>query len=213
MAIGVVIFFATGGSNGPIGGIIHTGPPQKTPAFAFTVEKPLPVPTLAGAKAKKYAGVAKTASNAATQVMDALYTEAFLDPANWQSGTYDKVWVEFDTGAAAQARKHVSVLTAGTSAGDIFGSIEPSGGALKPHVLIDSKGQPISIVAIVHFSARAKEKNGETILMQSNGEYFLRQVSGSWKVVSFQVNRSNRKVKPSPTPQTSGAATPIGTES
>ncbi len=204
---GVVVFLATGGNGGPLGGVLPGGPDNTVPEFSFKVAKPVPVATVAGAQPKSYLLAAKTAAVAANKVMHTLFTEAFLDPANWRDGSYDTVWKQFSASAAIRAQGRAAVLTAGEGAGGTFDAIEPSRGSLKTRVLLDAKGSPVSIMAVVHFSARGVGKDGTATLLQSAGSFFLKKFGGAWKVVSFEVKRTDTE-EPAPAP--SGAGSPTG---
>ncbi len=167
------------------------GPPPPTPDFAFTTAKVIAVPTRAGAKGATLKTSAKAAADDVTKAMDTLYIGAFLDPGNWQAGSYGDVWDLFETGASAEAQQQVDTLTAGTGAGATFDAIVPVTGSLKTKVLFDQKDQPFSVVAIVRFEATGSGKDGQDLQMSSEGQFVFQQVDGAWKVVSFRVLRND----------------------
>jgi len=206
----VLIFVLTGGNNGPLGPVVPGGPDNTVPEFSFSTGKAIPIPTVAGVKAKKLKGAATQAQSKADEVMDSFYTEAFLDPANWRDGSYDDVFKSFSSGAAAQAQKDLATLTAG-SVGGTIASISPAKSTLSTRVLMDSKGQPASIVALVKFSAKGSVTAGGTHVFSSVGQYFLEPVGGNWQIVSFDVKRKDQDLKPSPTP--SGSTSTSGSPS
>jgi hypothetical protein len=164
------------------------------------------VPTRTGVKVATLKTKAKSAAAQVTKSMDTLYTGAFLDPANWQAGSYNSVWDLFDTGASTEAQKQVDTVTAGTGAGSAFNAITPVFGSLKAKVLFDQKDRPFSVVAIVHFRATGRGKDGRELQMNSEGQFVFQQVGGAWKVVSFRVLRNDI---PTATP----TATPTGSPS
>ena len=188
----------TGGNNGPLGGVVPGGPDMTVPEFSFTVAKAVPIATAQNADPKKYAAAAKGAARSANDVIDSLYTQAFLDPANWRRSSYDDAFAAFDQTATDQAQRQLPVLTAGEGAGDTYTSIAPSHSTLKTRVLMDEKGRPASIVAIVRFKADGKHKDGSTTVFVSEGQYFLRQIDGAWKVTAFQVKRLDQTHAPKP---------------
>ena len=199
---GVVLGVLLLGGKNVIPGFGPTTPP--TPDFAFTKAKVAAVPTMAGVKVASLKTTAKTAADEVTKTMDLLYIGAFLDPGNWQAGSYGDVWDLFDKGASTEAQQQVDTLTAGTGAGATFDAIVPVSGSLKAKVLFDQKGQPFSVVAIVHFKATGSGKNGQDLQMDSEGQFMFQKVGGAWKVVSFRVLRNDIPVAtPSATPTVS----------
>src|SRR5437763_13698814 len=92
----LVLFHSSGGKPGitptspvPTSGTVVGG-------FAFTVRQVKAVPT------GKTAGTQAAANLAAKHIertIDALYFTGYLDPAAWQSGTYDSAWKLFSPGA------------------------------------------------------------------------------------------------------------------
>ena len=207
---GVVVFVAVilvflvrggGGDNGPF------TPDPETPPFAFETSKLLVVPTNADANTDTLDTKAKIPANDIQEIMNALYINAFLDPSNWQDGSYDDVWTLFDTGSGTEAQTQVDTLTAGTGAGDAFDTILPTGtSTLKMKVLFDPKDLPYSVVAIVKFKATGSGKDGQELQMVSKGQYVFQRVDGSWKVVSFRVVRNDEQ-QAAPSPSASGSST------
>ena len=139
--------------------------------------------------------------------MTDLYTEAFLDPANWRDGSYDEVWPLFEEGSQAAAQQDGTTLTLGPSAGGQFEQVGQPVGTLNVRVLLDRANQPVTAVAIVKFKALASAKDGTTMAVVSTGQYFLRSVSDGWLVYAFSVSRDDHEVViPSPGPSASPTA-------
>src|SRR5207247_1514740 len=147
-------------------------PDVTVPEFSFDLGKALPIPTVEGANVKKLRAPAADAQASASDVIDTFYTEAFLDPSNWRDGSYDDVFTAFRSDAASQAQNDLGALTAG-SVGDTFSKITPAHSTLKTNVLMDSKGQPASMVAIVKFVAKGTAIGGGTHTFVSLGQFFL----------------------------------------
>lgn len=205
LAVGIVVGIVAiaGGAKTPFGG----GSGLATPKFAFRVTKVLAVPTGTDAKAAQLKERARTPANEVARTMDALYTQAFLNPDNWQNGSYDAVWAMFEPGAAAEARRQADTVTAGTAAGVAFNGIQPKTGTLKAKVLLDPKDQPFSVVAMVRFVAVGSGKDGRDVVMTSQGQFVFQKRSGAWKVVSFKILRNNvAKAAPSPSAPASGSS-------
>ena len=129
------------------------------------------------------------AATAVRSVLTDLYTEAFLDPANWEQGEYDAAFRDFAGGAREQAEAHPGLLTAGTRAGERYDSILPGSSRIATRILLDRTGSPTLVVSIVRFSAAAL--GSEPFKLRSNGQFFFERIGGSWKVVSFHVTRSD----------------------
>jgi hypothetical protein len=209
VVVGKLLF---GGNDGPAEG--YTQVSKDTPPFDFKVAKAVVVPVSEEQKRKKLEAAATAASDRAVAVMDTIYTETFLDPSSWKGADYDDAWTQFTQDAGAEAQADTDTLTAGTGAGDAYDTIEPVKGVLKPRVLVDEKGQPISIMASVSFSAQGAHADGTYTLFKSSGQFFLRQVSNVWKVVAFQVRRADSEETTPPSGAGgSGTAEPTGTAS
>jgi hypothetical protein len=185
VVLGILLF----GGKDALPGFGSSTPP--TPDFAFKKAKVVAVPTRAGVKTSTLKGKAKSASDEVTTTMDALYIGAFLDPGNWQAGSYGDVWDLFDAGASTEAQQQVDTLTAGTGAGATFDTIAPVTGSLKTKVLFDQQDQPFSVVAIVHFHATGSGKDGHDLDIKSEGQFVFQKVDGAWKVISFRVLRTD----------------------
>jgi hypothetical protein len=222
IAIAVVVIAAivVGGNllfGGSGGGLDASGRPPvdpATPTFDFQVAKAVVVTVSVDQSRKKLEGPATTASDQAAAVMDTIYTETFLDPSSWKDANYDDAWTQFTQDAATQAEADTDTLTAGTAAGDSYDTIEPLKGAVKPRVLVDEKGQPVSVVASVVFSAQGAHDDGSYTLFKSTGEFFLRKIGDVWKVVAFQVRRADsEETAPSPSSSDSGSAQPTESSS
>lgn len=203
LALAVMAFFLFRGGKALVGGVTHLGD-GSTPEFAFKLEKTLPLSVKDGSKSEPSVE-AEDVATAVTPVMNELYREAFLDPGDWKHNSYDSVWALFDESAAVQAQTDADVLTVGTAAGDSYESVMPDSGRLTVKVLLDKKDRPATAVAIVTFTAEAAGVDGQTTLVSSSGQYFLREIDGGWLVYSYKVVRDDEIVPPS--------ATPTGTES
>jgi hypothetical protein len=194
VAVGVLLFVLTGGSNGPLGQAVGADAPE-TPAFDFKVSKPKVVVTAADAKPKEAQAAAASAAKGTTAALDTFYTAAFLDPGNWRDGEYDEAFQGFTPRAGALAQKQLEAMTAGTASADSFDTITPLASMLKVKVLIDPKGLPYSAVGVVKFQARGTGSAGAHIFV-SKGQYILQKIDGNWTVVSFSVNRDDKEKAP-----------------
>jgi hypothetical protein len=189
--------------------------PQRTPAFAFAVGRSGALPTAALRSRRPVRtdpllplrGAPKDASNRAIAAVTRLYRGAFLDPANWQSGSYGSLLREFARTAKAQAGKDIRVLTAGPAAGDAYVAIAPRPSKVTTTVLLDRTGKPAIVFATTSFRALGRTITGSSnTRFDSAGRFFFERVGGSWKIVSYDVRRRDAEIEePSPKPTTSAA--------
>lgn len=190
--------------GGGVAAIIHR-PDNTIPTWDFTVVKTTAVPTSKTEPSKLVSSAGQVLTEA-TATMKTLYTEAFLDPANWRDGSYDEVWPTLEQAAATQAQADSAVLTLGATAGDTYDKVTPSSSKISFRVLFDEKDTPKTVVAIVKFTAVGTGKDGTRTVFVSSGQYFLRDMGDGWKVFSFNVNRADHPAKPKPGPSGSSAS-------
>jgi hypothetical protein len=216
LVVGVLVVVAvlslSGGEAGPLGGIVGDDTPP-APAFEFETGKPKPVSTGEATHAEAMAAAAP-AAKAVVRQLDALYTAAYLEPANWMDGDYDDVLSFFAGGAKQEAETEIGVLTAGPEAGQAFEAIAPQPSELKVQVLLDPGGAPYAVEGSVRFFARGTGSDAP-VLLASNGQFILEKRDGRWLVVSFSVRRHDEEEAPEPsasaTSGTSDSAAPSGT--
>jgi hypothetical protein len=182
--------------------VIQTGP-ERTPAFAFDVRRRGALPT-AAIKIRKpvrtdpllrLRGASRVASRKAIASITRLYRGAFLDPADWRSGAYESLWRDFERATKVKARKDVRALTAGAAAGQAYLAIVPRRSVISTTVLLDRKGEPIMVVASARFRALGRRVAGSSnTRFDSSGRFFFERVGGSWRIVSYDVRRSDERV-------------------
>ena len=208
---GIVLFGGDGttATTGPSG--LGTAIDPETPDLTFKVANVVAVPVTPAQSPKKLAAASAGAAEGAVAVMDTVYTEGFLDPSSWDGGDYDDAWTQFTDEAAPTA--DADVLTAGPDAGDTYATIEPVKATLRPRVLVDDAGKPVSVVALVFFSARGVHDDGSYTLFKSTGQFFLRRDGSDWKVVAFDVRRADSEKEAPASPEPSGSAEPSGSPS
>ncbi len=203
VALGVVLFllFRGGGGDGLLDGSDNT-----IPAFDFRLTRAVPI-LVTHNKPTKFDATARDVGAQVGDTMTAIYTEAFLDPANWRDGSYDEGWPLFQEASQAAAQEDGTTLTLVPSAGDRFDRVDQPIGTLNVRVLLDRENQPATAVAIVKFKALASAKDGTTMAVVSTGQYFLRSVSDGWLVYAFSVSRDDHEVMASsPGPSASATA-------
>jgi hypothetical protein len=197
VAIGVAILLALRGGAVPIIG----GGDEPAPPFDFIVKPATAVPTAPDADEAALSASADEVAQVITPAIDDLYTNAYLDPSNWRHDDYEEVFATFAHDADATAEQSVETLTLGTTAGDVFRTVDPGKSKLSYQVLFDPDGAPETAVVSVIFRATAERKDGTYLAIVSEGEFFLRQVDG-WKITAFDVTRDDHETQP-PSPSAS----------
>jgi hypothetical protein len=205
VGLGVGLLLILGGDGG---GIIGGGDDSdEVPAFDFTVGRARAVATAPEADTTALETEAGDIGEEITPVLDELYTNAFLDPANWREGDYEEVLAVFSEGAASTAQQSVEVLTLGAAAGDVYDRVTPEKGSIGFTVLFDPAGSPNTALAQVRFTALGERSDGTFTLIVSEGELFLRDIDG-WRITAFDVTRQDRETQPPASPAPSGSASP-----
>jgi len=207
VAIGAAILLATRGGGGSIIG----GGDEPAPPFDFIVKPATAIPTAPDADEAALSASADEVAQEITPLIDDLYTNAYLDPSNWRHDDYEEVFAAFAPQAAATAEQNVETLTLGSTAGNVFDTVDPgkSKSKLSYQVLFDPDGEPETAVVSVIFRATAERKNGTYLAVVSKGEFFLRQIDGQegWTITAFDVSRDDHETQPpSPSASTSPSA-------
>jgi hypothetical protein len=158
-----------------------------TPSFRFTNSSQELVRTSLKRVDRRHRRAGFRAAAAAEDVLTDLYTEGFLDPANWGPGRYGEAFHGFTRRARERAEARPALLTAGRQAGDRFEQILPRSGRIATRVLLDREGVPTLLVSTVRFAAIAS--GPDPVTLRSSGQFFFERFGGSWKIVSFHVTR------------------------
>ena len=160
-----------------------------TPPFAFDDTSRKMVKTSPEPMGSRHRQASIAAATEAEDALTDLYTEGFLDPANWSQGSYADAFGGFARGARDQAETHPGPFTAGPGAGDRYERIEPKSGRIATRILLDRQGAPVLLVSVVRFSAIAM--GSDEVVFRSVGQYFFERVGRAWKIVSFDVTRND----------------------
>jgi len=146
-----------------------------------------------------------------------MYTIAFTDPNNWQSGNYDNVFGFFAQGKISDAAKRdEATLTLGQNAGDTYDDVSPRYASLVVKMLTDKGGQPFTASATADFTADAKTKAGPNKVIKSHATYILQRGEGGWIVVGYKAKRTDGKAGATGgthSPKPSKSPSPRGTSS
>jgi hypothetical protein len=141
--------------------------------------------------------VAEEAGGQVKETMDELYFRAFIDASSW--GDYGAVFELYDEEAATRAEADTEVLTLGSTADDVYRTVEPTVGTLSVVILTDPTDAPVEAVARVLFRADARLKDGSSTVLTSSGAFFLRRVDGEWRIFAYRLDR-NEEAAPGPSP-------------
>lgn len=160
-----------------------------TPPFGFDDTSRKMVKTSPEPMGSRHRQASVAAATEAEDVLTDLYTDGFLDPANWERGSYAGAFGGFARGARDQAETHPGPLTAGPGAGDRYERIEPKSGRIATRILLDRQGAPVLLVSVVRFSAVAT--GSDEVVLRSVGQYFFERVGRAWRIVSFDVTRND----------------------
>jgi len=200
LAIGAVVLLAQ--DDAPVRGLhrdsdvpADSGEGEaSTPAFRFAKATRKVVPTSGGRIKRRQREAGEHAEVAARTILDGLFTEGFLDPANWTRGEYASAFAGFAKGARERALAHPNLFTAGARAGDRYEEILPVTGRIDTSVLVARGGRPTLVLSSVRFSAVAT--GPEPVTFRSTGQFFFERVGGSWRIVSFHVTRADAPREP-----------------
>jgi hypothetical protein len=202
IAVAALVIFVLQGGDVPIVG----GDDEPVPAFDFTVKRSVAVATSPDADVTALTPEAEAVGTEITPTLDDLYTNAFIDPSNWEDGDYEEVFAAFAPDAATAAEQNVDTLTLGSTAGDDYVSVDPGKGFLTYEVLFDRHGNPDTAVVAVRFTALGELTDGTFVEIVSDGQYFLRDIDG-WQITAFDVTRRDTETEPpSPSASTSPSA-------
>jgi hypothetical protein len=168
----------------------------------FKIRKTRAVATSENADVDALAQQAATVGQDLTPMLNELFTNAFIDPENWDGGDYAEVWEAFTESARPTAEQSVETLTLGATAGEVYRYVEPTKGSLEVDVLFDQEGVATQVVVKFRFYALGTRSDGTYTAIVSHGQLFLDD-SGSWQISAFDVKREDRETQ-SPAPPTPG---------
>ncbi len=192
LAVGVAVLL-TRNDDAPVRAV-HPGADEVTevaeiPAFEFTKVTREVIRTFPGRLKRAQREASERAAVAARTILHDLYTEGFLDPANWEEAAYGDAFEGFASAAKKRAETRLGLLTAGARAGDRYEQILPVSGRIDTRILLDRSGRPTLVLSEVSFFAAAS--GPEPATLRSRGQFFFERVNGAWKIVSFHVTRTD----------------------
>jgi hypothetical protein len=190
LLLAIIAFFVTRNGGGiPFGGD-STAP---APAFAFKMKGVSFVSVEKGAGASEQHKAAQEAADGVEDTLDRLYSSAFVNSETW--GDADAIDEFFTDGAADQIEPNLDALTLGKDAGDTYTYVDPDRGTLSVKVLTNGNGDALRAFGGTTFVATATHKDGSFTKITVTGSFFLVKDGDTWKVESFDVNRSEKATK------------------
>jgi len=148
-------------------------------------------------------GDLESARDAVTDLLDRLYTTAFVDPAEWGDGSFPELGSHFAGPAASRADRDRDDLTLGGDAARIE-RVEPTEARLRLSFLVDPQAAAYAAVATATFRADGRTTDGGALMILHRGRYVVRRVEGEWLIVGYDVEGSVESVA-DPGPGTPGA--------
>jgi hypothetical protein len=207
LVVGGVLLFTGKDANTNAGGGDNASIVPTAGAFSFHIDAPQVLLTSPNTKPGRAAKAAKPAAQQVEKLIHDFYQQAYLAPGEWENGAYAQTFTAFSAGAKAEAMKQLDAMTAGTQAADTIDTIKANEASLKEKVLMDQKGTPYSVVAVVTFTASADMKDGSSGAITSQGQYIFEKTGSGWQVTSFSVTRNDKAGT------SSASSTPTGVDS
>lgn len=186
---GVLLFTGKHDTTGATG---NTSISPTAGHFSFHIDQPQVLLTSSETNPGRAAKAAKPAAQQVEKLIHDFYVEAYLDPVQWENGAYAGTFNAFSDGAKSEAMGQIDAMTAGTQAADTIDTIDTDTASLKEKVLMDQRGNPYAVVAVVTFEASAGMKDGSSGNITSQGQYIFEKTGSGWQVTSFSVTRDDK---------------------
>lgn len=143
------------------------------------------------------------ARDAVVDLLDELYTTAFVDPGRWEGGAFPELGSYFTGRAAARAEQDREGLTLGQDAARIE-RVVPTSATLRLSILVDPQAAPYAAIATAAFRGDGRTTDGGAVEIVHEGRYLVRRVEGGWRIIGYDVQGSLESVA-DPGPGTPGA--------
>lgn len=117
--------------------------------------------------------------------MTELYSIGFVDPSAWGGGEFPSLFPLFAGEARQQVEQDLQRLTLGRLATELD-AVKPRRARLDVRFLADAADRAVVAVADVRFEGVGLDGDDEREIRQ-DGEYTLRKVNGSWRIVAYDV--------------------------
>jgi len=207
VVIGGGVYLATSGGDdgGIIGGILGDGDTRPVPEVTLALTDTGYDATSLEAQAATQESTTEQVSGVVQGVLEAMLRTAYVDPDTWDDP--GAVAGDFSGEASDRVEDDVAVLTLGEDAGDTYDYVDPGKGTLSVQVLTGAKGEALRAYASVTFPGLAEHDDGTYTKLVIDGSYFLVHEDGTWKIVSYRVDRQEKPAKAPASPAASASAT------
>jgi LCP family protein required for cell wall assembly len=127
----------------------------------------------------------RTPARAIRATITQLYRIGFVDPSAWAGGEFPALFPLFAAPARRQAERDLASLTLGRAARELD-AVRPRRARLDVRFLADRQDRPLVAVADMRFEGVGLDGGDERAIRQ-DGEFTLRRVNGSWRIVAYDV--------------------------
>lgn len=135
----------------------------------------------------------ESARDAVANLLDGLYTTAFVDPGRWDGGAFPELGSYFAGRAAEHAGRDRADLTLGENAARIE-RVVPTRATLRLSFLVDPQAAPYAAVATAGFRADGRTTDGGSVAIVHRGRYLVRRIEGEWLIIGYDVEGSVESV-------------------
>lgn len=160
-------------------------PSLTAPARTFELEVVLRTVRVDGVDDRLRPRDVREPARAVARTMTDLYSIAFVDPSRWQDGGFPSLLPLFAGTAREEAEDHLRALTLGRAARELE-AVKPRRATLDVRFLADGGDHPVAAVADMRFEGIGLAGEDRRTI-RHDGEYVLRRVNGSWRVVAYDV--------------------------
>jgi hypothetical protein len=172
---------------------------RPVPEFSFELGK-VRGATVAGSPSQQQL---EEGAEAVRETITALYTAGFVDPGEWDGGTFPAVLEQFEDGVMGQAEADLEFLTLGDTSNDVD-FVKPAKARMSVRFLVDARRRLTAAVITTNFVADGRFRDGRPFIIRHGGTFYLRPgPDGHWVIVGYDVNgkleRGRRPAVASPT--------------
>jgi hypothetical protein len=193
LVVGAAAFLLTREGGITIPGVTSSGP--DTPTLAFDRVKVIAESTTDTSSKQIHAD---PVGHQVQELVTALYQSVWIDPDVWEDGDYTDAFEDAMTESAASeasTAKAIESLTLGAAAGDTYVFVTPERSTLVVRVLGGPDDAPVQALAQVVFRASAEHTDGTFTDITQTASYFVQQLDGEWRIISFRADRDEDEAK------------------
>ncbi len=128
----------------------------------------------------------RTAGQAIRDTLTGLYTTGFVDPAQWQGGSFPALPGFFAGEARGRAQADLKHLSLGGAANHLV-AVRPERALLEVRIVANANRRPVAATAAMDFRATGLGDAGLEVPIRHEGRYVLQLIEGRWLVVAYGV--------------------------